>query len=182
MIATRAATPSPSHGTLAPFSSVPRIAATRGAASGAGLAVVLGHSTPYAPDDIPLGEVASMAHRALSQVQRVLRRKGEDLADEHRRLQLWASMLRRTTIVERVAAWARQHGFDLGQVEAITQRDADSKRALADAQELYASAEARASAVIKQEEDLAVHTHQVNQRTHEVDEMEGQLQERERQL
>jgi hypothetical protein len=114
MIATRAATPSPSHGTPAPFSSVPRIAATRGAASGAGLAVVLGHPTPYAPDDIPLGEVVSMAHRALSQVQRVLRRKGEDLTDEHRRLQLWASMLRRTTIVERVAAWARQHGFDLG--------------------------------------------------------------------
>jgi hypothetical protein len=67
-------------------------------------------------------------------------------------------------------------------VEAITQRDADSKRALADAQELYASAEARASVVIKHEEDLAVHTHQVNQRAHEVDEMEGQLQERERQL
>jgi hypothetical protein len=34
-------------------------------------------------------------------------------------------------------------------VEAITQRDADSRRALADARELYASAEAGASAVTK---------------------------------
>jgi hypothetical protein len=84
--------------------------------------VVLGHPTPYAPDDIPLGEAMSTAHRALSQVQRVLRR----------RLQLWASMLKRTTVSERVAAWARQHGFDL-QVKAITQRDVDSKRTLADA-------------------------------------------------
>jgi hypothetical protein len=41
-------------------------------------------------------------------------------------------MLKRTTVSERVAAWARQHGFDL-QVKAITQRDVDSKRTLADA-------------------------------------------------
>jgi hypothetical protein len=55
----------------------------------------------------------SMPHRALSQVQRVLRHEGEDLADEHRRLQLWASMLKRTMVFERAAARARQHGFDL---------------------------------------------------------------------
>jgi hypothetical protein len=66
-------------------------------------------------------------------------------------------MLKRTTVSERVAAWARQYGFDL-QVEAIAQRDADSRWALADARELYASAEARASAVTKQEEDLVVCT------------------------
>jgi hypothetical protein len=47
-------------------------------------------------------------------------------------------------------------------VEAITQHDTDSKRALADAQELYASIEARAGAVIKQEEDLTVCARQVN--------------------
>jgi hypothetical protein len=49
---------------------------------------------------------------------------------------------------KRVAVWVWQHGLDL-QVEAIEQRDADSQRALADAQELYASTEARASAIIK---------------------------------
>jgi DNA repair exonuclease SbcCD ATPase subunit len=43
-------------------------------------------------------------------------------------------------------------------------------------------AEARASAVIKQEEDLARHAHQVNQWARDVEELEGQLQEREGQL
>jgi hypothetical protein len=43
-------------------------------------------------------------------------------------------------------------------VEAITQRDANSQWDLVDAHELYASAEARASAVMKQEKDLVVHT------------------------
>jgi hypothetical protein len=98
----------------------------------------------------------STAHQALSQAQRVLRHEGEDLADECRRLQLWASMLKRTMMSERAVVWGRQHGFDL-QVEAIAQRDADSQRALADARELSASAEARASAVTKQEGELAVH-------------------------
>jgi hypothetical protein len=70
-------------------------------------------------------------------------------------------MLKRTMMSERAAARARQHGFDL-QVEAIAQRDADSWRALADARELYASAEARASAVTKQEEELAARARQVN--------------------
>jgi hypothetical protein len=68
----------------------------------------------------------------------------------------------------------RQHDFNL-QVESITQRDIDSKQALADAQELYTSTEARASAVIKQEEDLVVHACQVIQRAWEVEELEGQL-------
>jgi hypothetical protein len=70
-------------------------------------------------------------------------------------------MLKRTTVSERAAAWARQHGFDL-QVEAITQRDADSKWSLADVRELYTSVEAQAGAIIKQEEDLVVCARQVN--------------------
>jgi hypothetical protein len=72
-------------------------------------------------------------------------------------------MLKRTTMSKRAAARARQHGLDI-QVETIAQRDDDSQWALADAQELYASAEARVSAVIKQEEDLVVRARQVNQR------------------
>jgi hypothetical protein len=48
------------------------------------------------------------------------------------------------------------------QVEAINPHDIDSKWALADAQEPYASVEAWASAGIKQEEDLTVHARQVN--------------------
>jgi hypothetical protein len=64
-------------------------------------------------------------------------------------------------------------------VEAIELRDTDSRHALADAQELYASVEARANVVIKQEEDLAARTRQVNQRAREVEELERQLLERE---
>jgi uncharacterized protein (DUF3084 family) len=67
-------------------------------------------------------------------------------------------------------------------VEAITQCDVDSKRALADAQELYASVDARAGAIIKQQEDLTVCACQINQRARVVEELEGQLQEREGQL
>jgi hypothetical protein len=92
-----------------------------------------------------------------------MRREGEDLDDERRRLQLWASMLKRMTMSERVAVWAQQHGFDL-QVEVIAQRDTDSRRALADARELYTSTEARARAITKQEEELAARARQVNQR------------------
>jgi hypothetical protein len=62
-------------------------------------------------------------------------------------------------------------------VEAIAQRDTDSRWALADARELYASAEARASAITKQEEDLAVRACQVNQREQEVEKLEGLLLE-----
>jgi hypothetical protein len=44
---------------------------------------------------------------------------------------------------------------------------------------LYASTEARAAVVIKQEEDLATCTCQVNQRAREVEELERRLLERE---
>jgi hypothetical protein len=82
-------------------------AATSGAATGEGMEVVLGHPTPYALGDVSVSEAVNMAHQALSQAQCVLHREGEDLADERRRLQLWASMLKRTTISERAAARAR---------------------------------------------------------------------------
>jgi hypothetical protein len=140
--------------------------------------VVMGHPTYHAPDDISLDGVVSTTLRALSQVQRVLRREDGDLADERQCLQLWASMHKETTATERAEARGRQRGFDL-QAEAIELRDADSRRALTDALELYASAEARAAIIIKQEEDLAVRTRQVDQRAHEVEELERRLLERE---
>jgi hypothetical protein len=69
--------------------------------------VVMGHPTYHAPDDISLDGAVSTALRALSQVQRVLRREDGDLADERRRLQLWASMLKETTVTERAEARGR---------------------------------------------------------------------------
>jgi hypothetical protein len=87
-------------------------------------------------------------------------------------------MLKRMKVSERVEAWTQQHGFDL-QVEAITQCDADSKRALNDMQELYASTEAQANAIINLEEDLVMRARLVNQWAREVVELEGQLQDQE---
>jgi hypothetical protein len=140
--------------------------------------VVTGHPTYHALGDISLDGVVSTTLRALSHVQRVLRREDGDLADERQRFQLWASMLKETTATERAEAWGRQRGFDL-LAKAIKLRDANSRCALADAQELYASAEACAAVVNKQEEDLAVRTRQVNQRAREVEELETQMLERE---
>jgi hypothetical protein len=140
--------------------------------------VVTGHPTYHAPGDISLDGAVSTALRALSQVQHVLRREDGDLADERQRLKLWASMLKETMATERVEARGRQRGFDL-QAEAIELRDDDSRCALVDAQELYASAEAHAVVVIKQEEDLVVRTRQVNQRAREVEELERRVLERE---
>jgi hypothetical protein len=176
MIAVRVAvTPPSSRGACTLLLSAPRRAAASGAVAGEGMEVVLGHPTPYAPGDFSVSEAVSTAHQALSQAQRVLHHEGEDLVDERRRLQLWASMLKRTMMSERVAARARQHDFDL-QVEAIAQRDADSRRALTDARELYASAEAQASVATKQEEEFAARARQVNQREQEVEKLEGLLQ------
>jgi hypothetical protein len=108
MIAVRtAAAPPPPRDARAPLLLAPRTTAASGVATDAGMEVVLGHPTPYAPGDISVGEAVSTAHQALSQAQRVLHREGEDLADECRRLQLWAGMLKRTTVSERAVAWAR---------------------------------------------------------------------------
>jgi hypothetical protein len=73
---------------------------------GSSLDEALGHPAPYALGNIALDEAMSTSHQALSQVQRVPRCEGEDLADEHRCLQLWASMLKRTTVSKRVVARA----------------------------------------------------------------------------
>jgi hypothetical protein len=174
------AVPSSPLATAAASSSALGTAAPADAAADAvgEMEVVMGHPTYHAPGDISLDRAVSMALSALSQVQRVLRREDGDLADERRCLQLWASMLKETTVTERAEARGRQRGFDM-QAEAIELRDADSMRALADAQELYASAEARAAVVIKQEKDLAARTCQVNQRTQEVEELKRRLLERE---
>jgi hypothetical protein len=91
--------PPPSRGARAPLSSVLRRATTSGAATSEGMEVVLGHPPLYAPGDISVSEAVSTAHQALSQAQCVLRREGEDLADERNRLQLWATMLKWTMML-----------------------------------------------------------------------------------
>jgi hypothetical protein len=70
MIVAHTATPSPPHGAAVASSLAPRAAVAVGAAAGVivGPEVIMGHPTFYAPDDIPLDEAVSTAHRALSQV------------------------------------------------------------------------------------------------------------------
>jgi hypothetical protein len=80
------AAPLPSHGARAPLSSAPHRAAGSGAATSEGMEVVLGHPPLHAPGDNSVSEAMSTSHQALSQAQRVLRREGEDLADERCRL------------------------------------------------------------------------------------------------
>jgi hypothetical protein len=89
MVIAYTASPSPPHGATEASSPAPRAAAAVDTAAGVvgELEVVMGHPTFHAPDDIPLDEAVSTAHRALSQTQRVLRRDDEDLTDEHRHLQ-----------------------------------------------------------------------------------------------
>jgi hypothetical protein len=100
-----AAASSPALGTAA--------AADAGANAVGETEVVMGHPTYHAPGDISLDGAVSTALRALSQVQRVLRREDRDLADERQRLQLWASMLKETMATERAEARGHQRGFDL---------------------------------------------------------------------
>jgi uncharacterized protein (DUF3084 family) len=85
----------------------------------------------------------------------MLYQESGDLQDERRCLLLSTSMLKRRTTSERAMAQMRQQHLDARedllnqQMAAINQRDINSAQKLADAKELYASTEARASIVIK---------------------------------
>jgi hypothetical protein len=98
-------TPSSPHGAAEASSLTPHVAIATDAAAGVvgELEVVMEHPTFHALDDIPLDEAVSMAHRALSQAQRVLCREDKDLIDERRRLQLWATVFKETTTTDRAA-------------------------------------------------------------------------------
>jgi hypothetical protein len=88
MLIVRTAVPSPPLAVVEASSSAPGTAAPADATADAvgGLEVVMGHPTCHTPGDISLDGAVSTALRALSQVQRALRREDEDLADERRRL------------------------------------------------------------------------------------------------
>jgi hypothetical protein len=88
MIVVHAGAPSLPHGAAELSSPTHHVAAaTDATASVVGEPkVVMGHPTFYVLDDIPLHEVVSTAHRALSQAQIVLRQEDKDLTDKRRRL------------------------------------------------------------------------------------------------
>jgi hypothetical protein len=108
MIVAHGAAPPP-HGAVEASSPAPCTAAAAAACVVGEPEVVMGHPTFHVLDDIPLDKAVSAALMALSQAQRVLRREDEDLVDERRRLQLWATMFKKTMATERAVARAWQH-------------------------------------------------------------------------
>jgi hypothetical protein len=90
-------------------------------------------------------------------------------------------MLKERTTIEKARAEARQHHLDVREEllnrlqAAINSHDLDSQKMLADAKELYASAEARANSTIKQEEELVARVHAIVERQQAVDELEQKL-------
>jgi hypothetical protein len=87
-------------------------------------------------------------------------------------------MLKERTMVERARVEARQQHLDvwdelLNRLQtAINNCDHDSQKTLAEAKELYASAEARANGTIKQAEELVVRVRAIEEWEQAVDELE----------
>jgi hypothetical protein len=79
-------------------------------------------------------------------------------------------MLKERTTTERARAEARQQHLDVREEllnrlqTAINNHDRDFQKTLAEARELYASAEARANGTIKQAEELVVRVHAIEER------------------
>jgi hypothetical protein len=136
---------------------------------------ILGHPI-RAPKDVSLDEAVGTTCWVLTQAQDVLRRESGGINDEWWHLLLWASMLKERTTTEKARAEARQQHLDvreelLNRLQT-TINSHDSQKMLADAKELYASAEARANSTIKQEDELATHVRVVEERERAVDELE----------
>jgi hypothetical protein len=108
---------------------------------------IMGHPI-RAPGDVSLDEATGTTRWVLTQAQEVLRRESGGTNDEQRRLLLWASMLKEWTTTEKARAEARRQHLDVREEllnklqAAINSRDRDSQKMLADAKELYTSAEA----------------------------------------
>jgi hypothetical protein len=115
----------------------------------------------------------------------VLRRESGGSVGERWSLLQWASMLKERTTTERARAEARQQHLDVREEllnrlqTAINSRDCNSQQTLAEAKELYASADAQTNGTIKQVEELGVPVRAVEERERAVDELEQKLQERE---
>jgi hypothetical protein len=90
-------------------------------------------------------------------------------------------MLKERTTIEKARAEARQHHLDVREEllnrlqAAINSHDLDSQKMLANAKELYASAEARVNSTIKQEEELVARVRAIVEREQAMDELEQKL-------
>jgi hypothetical protein len=143
--------------------------------------VILGHPILRAPGDVSLDEVMGMAHWAVNQAQGVLRWERGHINNVCRQLLLWASMHKEWTTPKKTRANARQRHLDMReellerQRSAIDELDTTSHEMLSNAKELYTLAEARSNTTIKQEEELIVRIHAMDERERAVEELEQKL-------
>jgi predicted HTH domain antitoxin len=121
---------------------------------------ILGHPGLRLPGAVSLSEVMGMTHFALNQVHDVLTRSREDINEERLCLSMWVSMLKQQTTSMKEKVEVRQKHLDMMEIlftrrQAVADKlDTQAKKLLNNAKELYATAEAHASATIKQQEDL----------------------------
>jgi hypothetical protein len=147
--------------------------------------VIMGHPDLRAPGTISLFEVMGMTHFALNQVHDVLHQEREDINEEQLCLSVLVSLLKQRMTYEKDRAKARQKHLDVMEVlysrrQAVVDKlDAQTQKLLHDIKELYATAEARANATIKQQEDLNTQGAVTAQWEQVVDEQELKLWERE---
>jgi viroplasmin and RNaseH domain-containing protein len=124
-------------------------------------------------------------HFALNQVHHVLRWEREDINEEWLRLSVWVSLLMQWTTSEKEKAEAWQKHLDVMEVlysrrQAVADKlDAQTQKLLHDTKELYATAESRANATIKQQEDLNAQPAATAQLEQAAAEQEMKLWERE---
>jgi hypothetical protein len=74
--------------------------------------VILGCPPLLAAGNVSLHVVVGMTHWALTQAQDVHSRQYGSINDEHRRLLLWASLLKERTTYERAKSMVRQEHLD----------------------------------------------------------------------
>jgi hypothetical protein len=152
-----------------------------------GLEVIMGHPGLRASGTVSLSEAMGTTHFALNQAHNVLRLEREDINEERLHLSVWVSLFKQRTTSEKEKAEARQKHLDVMEVlynrrQAVANKlDAQTQKLLHDTKELYAVAEARANATIKQQEDLNAQAVATAQWEQAVVEQELKLQEKEEQ-
>jgi hypothetical protein len=120
-------------------------------------------------------------------VHDVLRQEREDINEERLHLSMWISLLKKQMTFEKEKAKVRQKCLDVMEIlldrrHAIANKlDVQTQKLLNDAKELYATVEARANAIIKQQEDLNAEVVAMAQQEQTVADQELKLQEREEQ-
>jgi hypothetical protein len=123
----------------------------------------------------------------LNQAHDVLRQEREDINKEWLHLLVWVSLLKQQMTSEKEKVEVRQKNLDVMEVlysrrqVVVDKLDAQTEKLLDNAKELYAVAEARTNATIKQQEDLNAQAVATAKREQAVAEQELKLWEKEEQ-